>query len=173
MILKIASTLLLFLSFLPAEAFGQDPIDHPTEPSNVQQPATRIVFLTIAQMNEQIVARQFPDIPTHVSTLNEQGRMLVHVRIDTQGNAQSVGVGVLSELSPTVTFRCPKIVKDDVLSAYVRNSVLSWRFRPLTVDGEPVPYRGYITVVFWYGSFLEKVPSSISVLSDLPHSTRR
>ena len=155
---RTASILLLFLSFLSAHAFSQDAIDHDTEPSNVRQPATRIVFLTTAQMNEKIVARQFPDIPTYVSTLNEQGRMLVHVRIDTRGNAESVGVGVLSELSPTVTFRCPKIVKDEVLSAYVRNSVLSWKFRPLMVDGEPVPYRGYITVVFWYGSFLEKVP---------------
>ena len=158
MILRTAPILLLFLSLLSAEALSQDAIDHASEPTNVQQPVNKIVFLTLAQMDAQIVAREFPDIPTHVSTLSEQGRMLVHIRIDTQGNAQSVGVGVLSELSPTVTFRQPKVVKDDVLSAYVRNSVLSWKFRPLIVDGEPVPYRGYITVVFWYGSFLEGMP---------------
>jgi hypothetical protein len=108
-------------------------------------------------MNEMVVAREFNDIPTHLSELREQGVMLVHVRVDAQGNAEAVAPGVLREISQYPPYRnCPTVISADGLSGYVRNSISEWKFRSLVVDGKSVPYRGWLQVFFWHGAFLEQ-----------------
>ena len=154
MIARVVPILLLFLTLLPGVGSGQDNPD-----ALDSQTVSRKRHLTPEQMNEMIVARDFPDIPAHVRDLNEQGTMLVYIKVNAEGKAELVGPGVLKPLSPVPVFdRCPRVVKDPNLLEYVRNAVYTWKFRSLVVNSEPVPYSGWTTVIFWYGSFLEKPP---------------
>lgn len=162
MIIRFGSILFLFLSLLSAEALSQDAASQAQDSSSTDQglqTAAKRLTLSPSQMNERIVARDFPDIPAHVRNIDAQGRMMVLIRVDADGKPEFVGTGALTELSQVPVFgKCPNVVKDATLAEYVRNAIRAWKFRPLIVDGEPVPYRGYVSVIFWYGSFLDQPP---------------
>ena len=122
------------LCLVSVEAFSQD-----------EKP--KYTYLDIKEMNQMVVGRDFRDVPSEVRDIHAQGSLLVQVKIDVTGQPAQVialknGAG-----------------KYDVLREYAKKGVLNWTFRPLLIDGRPVPYRGYLLITFWYGAFLEEEPA--------------
>jgi hypothetical protein len=100
------------------------------------QDADPVTYLSVDEMKQMIVVTDFPDVPSEVRAIPEQGIFFVHVRINEMG--QPVRVGPHAK-GPG---------KYEFFREYVQKAGMDWTFKPLIIDGQPRPYRGLYLLQF-------------------------
>jgi TonB family protein len=95
-------------------------------------------------MNLRVVNREFRDVPQRVRDFHGVGTILLLVEVDLSGKATRANV--IRGLGRDV-------------NEYAKSQVLAWKFKPMTRTGQPINYRGMVSIPFWYGAFDERTPS--------------
>ena len=102
-----------------------------------QEPANKVVYVKISEMNKRVLNRTFPDIPESVRELHATGTFVLKVNVDENGNvSRALVVSGFSKLA----------------NDYVQKTVNDWKFRPLTIKGKNSPFVGTLTNPFCYGA---------------------
>ena len=106
-----------------------------TVPAQLEQ---KEVALSSKKIKERIVKPEFPDVPQDVRDCHARGTFVLYVKVNAEGNVKSA-----------------KLVSGLCKSAneYVEETVASWKFKVLEVDGKATAFRGVVNVPFCYGGF--------------------
>jgi hypothetical protein len=98
------------------------------------------------EASRRIISRTFTEIPSRVRGFHAVGTINVLVIVNEVGKAEMVNV--LSGFSHV-----------DFMREYIEKEVSSWKFKPLKRNNKYVPFRGVISIPFYYGTFPKKMPS--------------
>ncbi len=85
-----------------------------------------------------MVKQEFPNVPQEVRDCHARGTFRVRVKVDAEGIVKSAKL---------ISGLC----KD--ANNYVEETVASWKFKVLEIDGKPTPFRSIVQISFCYGFF--------------------